>query len=52
MRGLHITLVSTGVVDAVLTLSFLQASESDIEGVTADAVERATGVFSHVGQPS
>jgi hypothetical protein len=48
LQGLHITLVTTGVEDAVLQLTFIQATESDIEGLTAAAVERATAVFTYV----
>ena len=48
LRGLHITLVFTGVVDAVLSLMFIQAIESDIEGITGEAVARATAVFTYV----
>jgi hypothetical protein len=52
LQGLHFTLVSTGVVDAVITLMFVQASQSDIDGLTGEAVDRATSVFSHMKQPS
>jgi hypothetical protein len=51
LRGLHITLVTTGVQDAVVQLTFIQASESDIEGLTEAAVERVTKAFTY-GQPS
>ena len=39
------TIVVTGVQDAVITLTFIQTSESDIQGITHDAVVRATAVF-------
>jgi hypothetical protein len=29
----------------VITLTFIQESESDIQGITKEAVERATAVF-------
>jgi len=45
LKGLHMTIVVTGVQDAVITLTFIQESESDIQGITKDAVERATAVF-------
>lgn len=45
LKGLYMTIVVTGVQDAVITLTFIQESESDIQGITKDAVERATAVF-------
>jgi len=44
-RGIYVTVVVTGVQDAVITLTFIDGSESDIQGFTKDAVERATAVF-------
>ena len=44
-KGIYLTVVATGVQDAVITLTFIQESESDIQGITKDAVERATAVF-------
>ena len=44
-RVIYLTVVATGVQDAVITLTFIQESESDIQGITKDAVERATAVF-------
>jgi hypothetical protein len=44
-KGIYLTLVATGVQDAVITLTFIQESESDIQGITKEAVERATAVF-------
>ena len=44
-KGIYLTLVATGFPDAVVTLTFIQESESDIQGITKDAVERATAVF-------
>lgn len=48
MSGLHMTIVATGVQDAVLVLTFIQESESDIQGITESAVTRATAVFTYV----
>ena len=45
LKGLYMTIVVTGVQDALITLTFIQESESDIQGITKDAVERATAVF-------
>lgn len=47
LRGLYVTLVATGVQDAVVQLTFIQASESDIEGLTGAAVERVTKAFTY-----
>ena len=47
LRGLYVTLVATGVDDAVVQLTFVQASESEIEGITADAVERVRKAFTY-----
>jgi hypothetical protein len=47
LRGLHLTLVATGVEDAVVQLTFIQAGESDIEGLTSAAVERVTNAFTY-----
>lgn len=47
LRGLYLTLVATGVEDAVVQLTFIQATDSDINGVTADAVDQARKVFTY-----
>ena len=47
LRGLYVTLVATGVDDAVVQLTFVQALESDIEGMTAGAVERVRKAFTY-----
>jgi hypothetical protein len=44
-NGLYMTLVITGVQDALITLTYIEVAESDIQDTTKDAVERATAVF-------
>jgi hypothetical protein len=48
LRGLQMTIVVTGVADALLGLTFIQESESDIQDITRAAVVRATAVFTYV----
>jgi len=45
LKGFHPTVVTTGVKDAVITMTFFDESDSDIKDITQGAVERATDVF-------
>ena len=45
LKGVHVTFVFTGVQDALITMIYIEESDSDIKDITQEAVERANEVF-------
>jgi hypothetical protein len=45
LQGVYFTFIFTGVQDALLTLIYIDVADSDIQGITTDAVDRAKNVF-------